>query len=296
MKTDPETSMTDCSKQRQYNFLSLGAGVQSSTLALKASLGELGVIPDAAIFADTQAEPDSVYDWLDWLEKELKFPVYRVTAGSLTEESLRIRHIKKQDAKLPIGTPYLKKLIPVFGISPDGSRSAAIGRRCTVDFKIVPVLRKVKELVRAGGVKPRDADVVQWIGISYDEVHRIKPPREPWITHRYPLIEERMTRKECIEWCLSMGYPSPPRSACVYCPFHSDDEWRRLKGTDPSGWKKAVEFDRELRKRFKEEDESLHIEVYLHDSCVPLDEVDFTKTRTQPEFDFASECTGMCGV
>ena len=51
------------------HVLSLGAGVQSSTLALMAAAGEVTPMPDAAIFADTQAEPAGVYRWLDWLEK-----------------------------------------------------------------------------------------------------------------------------------------------------------------------------------------------------------------------------------
>ena len=37
-------------------FLSLGAGVQSSTLALMIAHGEVPMV-DAGIFADTQAEP-----------------------------------------------------------------------------------------------------------------------------------------------------------------------------------------------------------------------------------------------
>ena len=65
-------------------MLSLGAGVQSSTLALMAARGEIAM-PDCAVFADTQAEPPSVYRWLDWLEKQLPYRVYRVTAGDLAE-------------------------------------------------------------------------------------------------------------------------------------------------------------------------------------------------------------------
>lgn len=63
-------------------ILSLGAGVQSSTLALMAAHGEIER-PDCAIFADTQAEPESVYRWLDWLETQLPFPVLRVTKGEM---------------------------------------------------------------------------------------------------------------------------------------------------------------------------------------------------------------------
>ena len=39
------------------HIISLGAGVQSSTMALMAAHGEIGPMPDCAIFADTGAEP-----------------------------------------------------------------------------------------------------------------------------------------------------------------------------------------------------------------------------------------------
>src|SRR6516164_4156437 len=60
------------------HIISLGAGVQSTTLALMAAAGEIKPMPDCAIFADTGWEPRAVYDHLDWLEPLLPFPVYRV--------------------------------------------------------------------------------------------------------------------------------------------------------------------------------------------------------------------------
>ena len=54
-------------------ILSLGAGVQSSTLALMIAHGELPPVT-AAVFADTQWEPRKVYEWLDWLETEVQRP------------------------------------------------------------------------------------------------------------------------------------------------------------------------------------------------------------------------------
>ena len=63
------------------HIISLGAGVQSSTMALMAAKGEITPMPDAAIFADTGWEPKYVYDWLDWLETQLPFPVHRVSGG-----------------------------------------------------------------------------------------------------------------------------------------------------------------------------------------------------------------------
>ena len=43
------------------HVLSLGAGVQSSCMALMAARGEIGPMPTAAVFADTGDEPASVY-------------------------------------------------------------------------------------------------------------------------------------------------------------------------------------------------------------------------------------------
>jgi len=54
-------------------------------MALMAAHDEIAPMPVAAIFADTQAEPKAVYEWLDWLEKQLPFPIHRVTAGKLEE-------------------------------------------------------------------------------------------------------------------------------------------------------------------------------------------------------------------
>lgn len=86
-------------------IISLGAGVQSSTMAMMAARGMLTPMPDCAIFADTQSEPAAVYRHLDWLEKQLPFPVHRVTAGSLRDEILGATAGKnRMDARPPFFT------------------------------------------------------------------------------------------------------------------------------------------------------------------------------------------------
>ena len=42
------------------NIISLGAGVQSTAMALMCAKGDLPYKIDGAIFSDTQAEPESV--------------------------------------------------------------------------------------------------------------------------------------------------------------------------------------------------------------------------------------------
>ena len=94
------------------------------------------------------------------------------------------------------------------------------------------------------------------------------------------------------------GYPDPPRSACYYCPFHSDTEWRRLRDDDPEHFQKALDFDKIIRAAYIQHDKSTRMEVYLHSSCKPLGEVDFDndEDKGQQVWDFQSECEGMCGV
>lgn len=71
--------------------LSLGAGIQSTTLVL---LSAEGVLPklDAAVFADTGWEPAGVYEHLDRLEREVLtpagIPLYRVNNGNLRDDVL----------------------------------------------------------------------------------------------------------------------------------------------------------------------------------------------------------------
>ena len=84
------------------NIISLGAGGQSSTMALMAAHGEITPTPNAAIFADVGDEPVAVYKWLKWLTETIEnplrvdhpFPVYVVTAGNLSDEFTKVRVAK----------------------------------------------------------------------------------------------------------------------------------------------------------------------------------------------------------
>jgi 3'-phosphoadenosine 5'-phosphosulfate sulfotransferase (PAPS reductase)/FAD synthetase len=275
----------------KYNFLSLGAGVQSSTLALMAAHGEIGPMPDAAIFADTQAEPESVYRWLDWLEKQLPFPLHRVTRGSLTEDSLIIRERKDKTGF------WSKSLIPAFVANADGTKGI-MSRQCTYDYKVEQLERAARRLAQVKRGQ-KEITVTQWIGISWDEMQRMKNSRTKWAQHRWPLIERKMRRSDCLAWMESNGYPKPPRSACIYCPYHSDSEWRRLRDEEPEEFQKAIEFDHKLRE-IKAKTERMKGVPYLHPSLKPLDQVDL---RTDVEHgqgllwnDMQNECAGMCGV
>ena len=242
-------------------------------------------MPMAAVFADTQAEPFEVYNWLSFLEAKLPFPVYRVTQGSLWETLTKHRH--RGDGS---GT-YVRQSIPAWVDNGRGS-STPLMRGCTRDYKVHPILRKVRELRKEHG----SDRVTQWIGISRDEAHRMKDSGVDYIDHRWPLIEKRMTRTHCLEWMRDHGYPLPPRSACVFCPYHSDIEWNRLKSLDPDSFAEAVRAEKELQAAVMASTRPNAKELpYLHKSLKPLETINFSIDDGQIPL-FGNECEGMCGV
>ncbi len=268
----------------RLRVLSLGAGVQSTTLALMAARGEIGPMPDAAIFADTGAEPAAVYRHLDWLEGQLPFPVHRVSAGNLRDEIIGAMN----------GSNRMDARPPFFTIT-----GGMLHRQCTQDYKILPIIRKVRELLglvprqRA----PREPVVEQWIGISCDEAVRMKPSRLPYIVHRWPLIEQGMHRRHCLSWCEERQYPKPVKSACVFCPYTDNARWRDMKDNDPESFAEAVAIDRAIRPGMPGPKRPKGDGWFVHRDLVPLDEVDLSTDaeRGQPDL-FNNECEGICGV
>ena len=221
--------------------LSLGAGVQSTVLALLAERGEYGLPkPDVAIFADTGWEPESVYKHLDWLQSQLSFKIIRVQAGNIRDNILAGTNAEN-------GRNYLG--FPAFLVGKDGSHSAA-RRQCTANYKVYPINRKLREML---GAKPgervaKGKHVEIWMGISADEIYRQKPSREEWATNKFPLIELGFSRKQLHDW-FQENYPDRylPRSACIGCPYKSDGEWSWLRSNSPEEFAEAVEIDVALR-------------------------------------------------
>ena len=269
-------------------YISLGAGVQSSVLALMASRGEIKPMPDFAIFADTQWEPSGIYEHLEWLETQLSFPVYRVTFGDIREMALGTLDDDRKGKWSPT--------MPVFI---DSATSGMGTRQCTKNFKIEPIYKFIRKMMgyEKGQRLPKDTIVESWMGISRDEIQRMKDSREWWVSNRYPLIELNMTRHDCRVW-FEDRFPDRTlaRSACIGCPFRNDREWREMRDHDTESWADAVDFDHGLRSGINHAF-GMDAPVYLHRSMMPLEMVDLSTEQDRGQLDmFGEECEGMCGV
>lgn len=237
---------------------------------------------DAAIFADTQWEPKVVYEWLSRvLEPEAQragIPIFRVSAGDIRADAVR----SKGRGTKAEGTRWAS--MPFYTQMKGKDGEGMLRRQCTREYKIEPVQRQAKAL--AGTER-----VMLWMGISGDEMRRMRMSKVRWIENYYPLIfglERPYHRHDCLTWLRLHGYTPAPRSACIGCPYRSADEWRSLT---PDEWKEAVDFDKSIRSVG-----GLTADTYVHRSCKPLDMVDLSTPEERGQQNWLNECEGMCGV
>lgn len=270
----------------QLRVLSLGAGVQSTTLALMAAHGEFDHTPDVAVFADTGWEPRATYEHLAWLRSPnvLPFPVRIVSAGNLREDV----------EKMTTARAGRFAAVPWF-VAVDGK--AQMGRRqCTAHYKIEPLAAVQRELLGRGKRDPMPIESVEvWIGISTDEIVRARPGWRRWQINRWPLIEKGMSRNDCLRWLERHGYPLPPKSSCIGCPFHTNAQWREIRDGSPEEWADAVAVDRRIRDSGTSR--GMRHQQFMHRSLVPLDQVDLRSDAERGQGDlWGNECSGICGV
>jgi hypothetical protein len=240
-------------------------------------------MPDCAIFADTGSEPAAIYSHLDWLTMQLPFPVHRIVAkiGPLGSAVLASHRGDTPRTASP----------PFFTANPHGM----LPRQCTKEAKVRPIVAKIRGMLNVPPRAPVPPGLVveQWIGISTDEAHRMKPAEQSWIKNRWPLIELDMSRRDCLRWIERAGYPKPVKSACVWCPYHDDAAWQTMKSEQPEDFAVAVAFDAAIRKG----PIGSRGTFYLHRSRLPLSEVDLRTWSERGQRDlFGEECEGMCGV
>ena len=251
--------------------LSLGWGVQSFTLAAMVALGELEPL-DAAVHADTTHESNNTYtfaaQWTPWL---VQHGVKVVTVVTSNPEPDPLNY-------------YNRIAIPAFSSAGNGHSEAQLNRECTNNWK----RRQIRRWLQANR---NGQPIEQWIGISLDEVPRMKDSNVKYIVNRWPLIERRMTRVACITWLERHNLPIPSKSACYFCPFHNTAEWRNIKNSGNSDWQKAVKVDEAIRKMRPPYD------LFLHPSRRPLTQVDFATPQEHGQLNlWNEECSGICGV
>jgi len=266
-------------------FLSWGCGVQSTTLGEMSAQGVLESL-DTIITADTQWEARATYEIREFYAERWRgmgMRVEVVTAGSVLKLGA-IEHIH----------------IPFFT-----DTGAPLRRQCTREFKLTPIKRRVRELMGFHPTKPphpKPGSVEVWLGISLDEWTRAKPSRTKFIVSRWPLLETRMTRQDCIDWLKARSLPVPPKSACLGCPYRSASEWLAMKLDSPDEFAEVVAFD-EANRHNPLKQEGVHsCSLFVYQHSEPLITADLEADAKREKRKYGTQIpmmfceSGLCWV
>lgn len=264
----------------QIKFFSFGGGVQSTAVLVLAIQKKLNI--NEFIFANVGDNAENPYT-LSYVDKiiiplcqkhNVKFTV--VSFGPDLADTLC--DLSKTDLPIPLYFP------------PNGSMGY---RNCTKHWKIMPIQKYIRGVLRRHkketGVKPA---AQLGIGISMDEIHRMKPARKgsPY-THFFPLIDLNMSRKDCEVVIESFGLPVPPKSSCFFCPYKTISEWKQLHKREPELFEKAAYIEQKiLEKRKKYGKDPAYISKFLR----PLSEVKNNLDQYKQQELFYDECDGYC--
>lgn len=240
-------------------FISWGCGVQSTTLCVMSALGDIKKI-DYVITADTGWERSVTYQVRDWYIHWLQ------------EHNISVHIVQEGNILTDVGD---HSDLPLWY----GKNKAPLQRQCTAHYKIVPIRRKMRELMglrtdNKGRTKKNSA--ILYMGISLDEAQRMADSNRTWIKNEYPLIDLKMTRQDCIQYLKDKGLPVPPKSACIGCPYTGADRWLELKNKYPEEFQQAVAFDESIRiPKERMLSRGFTEKLYVWKKCIPLAEENF---------------------
>lgn len=260
--------------------LSWGLGLQSTLLAVMSAKGDLPPL-DLIINADLHFESSETYRirdfYIEWLRSRGQNVVI-LDVGNIEEKGMS-EHMH----------------VPVFC-----ENGSPLRRQCTGHFKIAPIRRYVRQWL---GYTPRPPhpppnSIEQWIGFTIDEWMRMKSSGVKYIKNRFPLIEKRMTRDDCLQAFAKYGLPAPGKSACLCCPYRTAEEWQTMRDNFPDDFQRAVRFDNSCRN--KDIPGARHNKFFILSDCIPLETAEFeVKKRSRniqlPLFNSACD-SGYCFV
>jgi|15BtaG_2_1085339.scaffolds.fasta_scaffold14971_2 hypothetical protein len=273
----------ELTNHRKLKIIALGMGMQSTAMYIMSSKNILPRV-DYAIFADPGAEHPDTYkllkDITEWAKKNNGIPIIKLNK-SLYKDLLSNHKDTKHTS------------VPAFIENSDG-KSSIIRRECTQHYKIDVVLKKIREL---HGLKPRQRmrPTELWLGISVDEIERVKVSRQYNVENVYPLVDKRINRSDCKNLLSKYGFINVKKSACVFCPYTNDRDWKSMKINFPKEFAKAIKVDEAIRNNLYAVNNYIKTHKtkgYLHRSLKPLSEVNFKED--QEELFMCEE--GYCGL
>lgn len=217
----------------KLHVVSFSGGKDSTAMLLR--MIEEGYPVDIILFCDTGLEFPEMYEHIDEVEKYIGRKITRLKSDKdfmylATEHKYTVRSTRKPELKPG-------------GIATGYGYPTVFSRWCTRALKNDVVDKYLR------GLKSQ-YDVVEYVGIAYDESRRIREKT-------YPLVNWKMTETDCLRYCCDRGfdfgglYEIWDRVSCWCCPLQSLDDFRKLKTHKPELWDKLKEMDRKISKTLR---------------------------------------------
>lgn len=209
------------------HVVSFSGGKDSTAMLLK--MIEENIKIDEIIFCDTGVEFPAMYEHIHKVERYIERPI-TILKSQYTFEYLMFDYVKTKGKK-------------------KGSRGYS-----WPDFRNRWCTRVLKEQVIRQYLS-KYKGVIEFHGIALDEKERADKNNDGRII-KYPLIEWKMTEKDCLEYCYSKGfdwnglYEKLTRVSCFLCPLQRVGELKVIYNDYPDLWKKMRELDNRSIKQF----------------------------------------------
>ena len=244
--------------KRIYSF---GAGTQSIAIMVAQAQGLLSKPYDYFVWADVghDSEDPQVHAYMSDIVvpycREHDIELIRVAKQYKgKEETLLSSILRPENKEIPIPV-YMANGAP-------GQRS------CTLNFKV--------KVFDKWCLNKGFSHVTIGLGFSLDESRRAmnKPqhfvPAFPktkskrlYKRYDFPLFDLRFTRLQSINLVENAGLPTPPRSACWFCPFRDRSTWIEDKKHRPELVEKATQLEQYINQKRNAQGKD---DVYLHRS------------------------------
>lgn len=280
---------------KKLTVLNYSGGKQSSCLLWMILLGYLPQPENLIVLnADPGMEDPRTYEYLDnmfsYCDQE-GIDAWTVDGPDLYEDIVTLDETDKDRFDNP---PYWTK-------DEEGS-TGRLRQKCTQVYKIAPMDRAIRRVleerfdISQKSKRLGDGIVEKWIGFSFDEVERVKPPEQKYIRFRYPLIEKGMASSDVIDFFFDHGLAVPPRSVCNACFANDLDRFQDMYENRPEAWKQAVNVDESVRdlSQIGVEDD-----VYVSHAAEPLKQLaenDFETTDDDENLEERSCDSGYCFI